>query len=197
MLLAIPDKPRARFTNHLDSQQPELNPTAAIDPDNDAPLPDEGDFILLPSGQTLESGSMLNPDTGLIQPYEEIWSNVYVPPGEPVLILVRRAAGGISRPTAFVGIIGCYALSLWQDPDSRSFGAWMAERPTAESSTWVLSWSQRADGAARAADIPLPEGDAWHVALSMDKREGDKIVWAGDEWEILERGKMGRGRSEP
>lgn len=199
----IADKPRARFTNHLDSQQPELDLAGGGGGSaEDAPLPDEGNFVLLPTGQTLESGSMLNPATGRVQPYEEVWSGVDVLPGEPVLILVRRSPSVTTdgRPTAFLGIIGRYALALWQDSCSRLFGAWKAERAAADGVTWTETWSQQSSDA-QAAGVAMPEGDAWQAALGPDetgswKREGDCISWAGDEWEILERRTMGRGRAE-
>lgn len=186
-LLTPAEKPRARFTNHLDSHQPDLDPSHQ-DPESDL-TSDEGDFETLPSGDTRETGSMLNSETGLVQPYEEIWSSVYVPPGEEVLLVAFSRAGS-EKKSAYLGLIGDQALALWRNQEDLSFGAWKARR---EGGDWSTTWLQKTKG----ETVALPQGDEWEAAVA-GKREGDRLAWGGQygDWIVLERGLMGKGRLE-
>lgn len=55
---------RSQFVHWIDSR------TSA--PEN---ATDEGDMYPQPDGTTLEKGSMLNPDTGIVTAYEEVWDD--------------------------------------------------------------------------------------------------------------------------
>ncbi|UNI15939.1 hypothetical protein JDV02_002423 [Purpureocillium takamizusanense] len=52
---------------------------------------DEGDMITQPDGTTLETGSMVNPATGLVTAYEEVWEDE-----EPVVPSFSRAGSSTS-----------------------------------------------------------------------------------------------------
>lgn len=47
-----------------------------IDSQHDGPVTDEGDMYPQPDGTVLEKGSMVNPATGLMTDYEELWMDL-------------------------------------------------------------------------------------------------------------------------
>ncbi|KAI0337270.1 hypothetical protein BDW22DRAFT_969056 [Trametopsis cervina] len=61
-------------------------------------MPDIGHCETLPNGDELEKGEMLNPETGKIEAYEEVWRDEMVPSGARVLVLqLQREATEISQ----------------------------------------------------------------------------------------------------
>lgn len=69
---------------------------------------DEGDNYTLPNGLVLEKGSMVNPVTGKVTPYEEVWEDVEVEVIKQVLCVVvqlhddsRKARGMVVRVGQF------------------------------------------------------------------------------------------------
>lgn len=55
----------------------------------DAP-PDIGRCETLPNGDELETGEMLNPETGRVEKYEEVWRDDKLPSGTRVVVLQLR-----------------------------------------------------------------------------------------------------------
>ncbi|THH13669.1 hypothetical protein EW146_g6578 [Bondarzewia mesenterica] len=49
-----------------------------VDSNSDTPATDEGDIWTLPNGDTLEKGRMVNPETGELTDYEEVWADAEV-----------------------------------------------------------------------------------------------------------------------
>lgn len=131
---------------------------------------DSGTNIALPDGTTLEIGEMLNPETGKIAPFEEIWRDEEVMDAEAVLF-VKNTVG--TKWQARVG--------KWQHAMGRGengvFWAWQGEKEGDG------NWSVRYLTDARVVVKWLPVGGdmgGW--------KEGSVVRWEDDDWEILERG---------
>ena len=181
------EAPKARFTNIIDSH---YNPTHSPSSDTPAPaaLPDEATFTLLPTGETLESGTMLHPRTLLPTPYEEIWPPVPVMRGAHIVILRSLPLQG-EKGRAFVGICGDWAIGVYEtgSEGKGGFGGWKARRRgegwecvwesgDRQKRGWVGSWCDE-------------EGGVWE-----GWRENDEVDLGGEEWVVLEHSLFGEGR---
>lgn len=189
------EAPKARFTNIIDSH---YNPTHP--PSSDTPaaaaLPDEASFTLLPSGETLEAGTMLHPRTLLPTPYEEIWAPVPVERGSHVVILRSLFTQDEDRGRAFVGMCGDWAMGVYEiDTEGRGgFGGWKARRGEKKEGGWECVW-ESSGGETRRGWVGswcADEGGEWE-----GWREGDKIRLGKEgegKWEVLEHSLFGEGR---
>ncbi|KAF8172825.1 hypothetical protein K438DRAFT_1851199 [Mycena galopus ATCC 62051] len=74
-----------KFTHHIDSRT--LTPLDVVDVGTNTPLPD---------GRTLEAGEMVNPATGILTAYEEIWRDEECSEA----LFVRNIAGSVWRARA-------------------------------------------------------------------------------------------------
>jgi len=129
---------------------------------------DHGTNTTLPDGTTLETGSMINPLTGLSGPYEEIWKDEESDSG----LFIRNT----SR-TKWQARVGSRQMALGRD-DER-FEAWQAEREhDTAGAEWKLKYSTEGDGSL--VNL-LPEGSEVKSWL-----EGGRVEWNSDEWDILE-----------
>ncbi|KZV75035.1 hypothetical protein PENSPDRAFT_647560 [Peniophora sp. CONT] len=80
----------------------------SIDSLHDAPVEDSGILWSDPTdpSRTLERGEMLNPASGQVEPYKEVWKDIDPPPGTRVAF-VEKDDG-----SAMVGIIGARRLGV-------------------------------------------------------------------------------------
>lgn len=74
---------KCQWTHVVDSRHPE-----AIRDGAQPEIADVGHCQLLPNGDELETGAMLNPASGHVEPYEEVWRDEQVAPGSRVTVLV-------------------------------------------------------------------------------------------------------------
>jgi len=128
---------------------------------------DRGTNTALPDGTTLEAGSMVNPLTGRLSPYEEIWKDKESDEG----LFIRN-----TRMTKWQARVGAHQLALGRDDKGR-FWAWQAEWDSGKVE-WKLKYStESADNFVRF----LPGGSRIEGWL-----DGDRMEWNGDEWDVLE-----------
>ena len=123
---------------------------------------DEGVATELPNGNILETGSMVNPDTQEMAPFEELWSDTAHDDG-----LFLRS----SDQDAWQGRVGRVQVALGRS--NNLFWAWSAER---DDQHWkVLSLINVAD----AGQVQfLPDSPAWQA--------GQKVEFNGKLWDVLD-----------
>lgn len=109
---------------------------------------------------------MVNPATGKMTPYEEVWIDGDEAPGLFV-----------SRSSAWQGRVGNWQLALGRDDDV--FWAWQAKR--AESGGWNLVYSTDAGKSVERLVNFLPEGEA-----SKDWKADSLVSWKGEIWKVIE-----------
>jgi len=80
-----------------------------IDSNTNNPGTDEGDMYTQPDGKTLERGEMVNPATGTMQAYEELWRDeeVHLVPGEDkkwsVVLVLQDEVNGVKGMVVRIG----------------------------------------------------------------------------------------------
>jgi hypothetical protein len=134
---------------------------------------DSGTNINLPDGTTLEVGEMMNPGTGKMASYEEVWKDEET--GEADAVLFMKNVEG----TTWRARVGKWQLALGRGIDER-FWAWRAEEGT---EGWNIRDSTESDTCGNAVKL-LPEGsdlDGWV--------EGTTVTWNTEGWVVLERNK--------
>lgn len=111
---------------------------------------------------------MVNPLTGLLCPYEEIWKEE----GSEEGLFIRN-----TRMTKWQARVGARQVGLGRGEAGR-FWAWQVERDP-DTLTWKVGCST--EGAERLVGF-LPEGG------SRTERwlDGDRVGWNGDEWDVIE-----------
>ncbi|KAF5389948.1 hypothetical protein D9757_003622 [Collybiopsis confluens] len=137
---------------------------------NPSQMTDYGSNTGLPDGTTLETGEMINPATGKLTAYEEIWRDVEVvgsADGNTSLFL-HNADG-----TSWYARVGDWQLALGRD-SADNFWAFQARRSDKK---WVVERSTRPTGA-----IILLSDD-----ILKNWAEGSKVQWNEDHWLILEK----------
>ncbi|KZO98584.1 hypothetical protein CALVIDRAFT_553841 [Calocera viscosa TUFC12733] len=86
---------QAKFVHLIDSRSP-LDPLS---------VQDSGDFEILPSGDERETGSMLNPSTGKVMSYVEIWRKLSKPAIDGAVCL---KSVGDDDVDAWIGRVGTW-----------------------------------------------------------------------------------------
>ncbi|GAA5897612.1 hypothetical protein JCM5296_003738 [Sporobolomyces johnsonii] len=163
---------RARFTPVLDSRRPSASSSTAPPSEDLSAQPDEGTFTPLPNGDVLETGSMLNPDTGIVQDYEEIWRRLPLQAGcengkaVEVTILESRS----TRGRAFLGRVGDYEIGM--EDAEKGFGVVQRVRREGE---WQTVCCNEAGSGLPAVPLEVP---AWE--------HGSTVELGGRMWQVLE-----------
>lgn len=129
----------------------------------------------LPDATTLEEGEMINPATGKMTPFEEIWLDEEEKDGRTVLF-IRNAAG-----TAWQARVGNWEIALGREKDG-VFWAWQAEKLGGE---WTIKYSTTSVVHERVAYLP----DDRDAKDAKGWEEGSSVEWGGDTWLVLERGR--------
>ncbi|KIK59597.1 hypothetical protein GYMLUDRAFT_169498 [Collybiopsis luxurians FD-317 M1] len=126
---------------------------------------DYGSNTDLPNGTTLERGEMINPATGKMTEYEEVWRD-------------EKSIGGTTlflrntTSTSWYARVGDWQLALGRD----SAGHFWAFQAQLSDNEWMITHkTDVSDGIAL-----LPE-------ISEDWVEGVQVQWNNDKWIILER----------
>ncbi|GAA5970858.1 hypothetical protein JCM11641_004483 [Rhodosporidiobolus odoratus] len=172
------EHPRASFEALIDSRRP-LSHASASSADSSSTLPaeeappDEGSFETLENGDVLETGEMLNTDTGKVQPYEELWRRLPLTQtqdaGEQLQIVILESEGEGEK--AFLGRVGDWELGMVDASDG--FGVVRREK---RGEHWVEVYRNRA-----AVGLPSIEGIPPGSA-----RTGEAIELGGRSWHVVE-----------
>lgn len=125
-------------------------------------MADYGSNTELPDGTTLEKGEMLNPATGKITPYEEVWRDETFDIG--TALFLRNVSS-----TSWYARVGGWQLALGRDSVGKF---WAFQARLLEDWTIVHATSN--------VSALLPED-------TSDWVEGEEVCWNGDQWLILEK----------
>lgn len=128
-----------------------------------SPAPDVGHCRRLPNGDELETGEMVNPDTGDLCAYEEVWRDEDVAPGANVVAL--KLKDGSSVRGIFVQV-GDLAQAIVQHPRGVSARRWH----------FLDSWRTVASFGEDSDRIPLLDGSA----------DTDSAALESPAWETVE-----------
>ncbi|KAJ7619394.1 hypothetical protein FB45DRAFT_1033257 [Roridomyces roridus] len=145
-----PDPNHTKFTHYIDSRT--QNALAVVDIGTNTQLAD---------GRTLEAGEMINPTTGTLTKYEEVWRDLE----SNSALFLRNTSASVWRAR-----VGNWQLALGRTDGE--FWAWQAERSGPEQ-PWVLKYSTKASPETFLPDSCL----GWEA--------GTTIEWCGESWEIL------------
>ncbi|KAK4943015.1 hypothetical protein LTR10_017400 [Elasticomyces elasticus] len=85
--VTMPYLAHAKWKHEIDSKGPGIN--------------DEGDMFMLPNGDCIEVGMMMNPDTRTVMMYKEYWTTPSTEPGSAGIWL-GPGSGGLRRTPCFV-----------------------------------------------------------------------------------------------
>jgi len=125
---------------------------------------DEGLFKKLDNGDELETGEMINPDTGGLMPYEEVWRTVPVE-GAGIVLLESLGEGD----KTFVGRIG-----KWFQGIGTRDGVVSAMRQEFVDGKWEVRFLMGSSDV-----VPLIEGEcSWKV--------GEQVEVGGRRWKVLD-----------
>ncbi|KAJ7719627.1 hypothetical protein DFH07DRAFT_947120 [Mycena maculata] len=142
-----------KFTHHIDSRT--LNPLEVVDVGTNTPLA---------NGMTLEAGEMVNPATGSLTKYEEVWRDVAAADA----LFVRNRTSSVWRAR-----VGRWQLALGRSLPEAECWAWQAERGLGEA-----QWTRRYSTEMSDEGVYLPEDcTGWEV--------GATVKWLGESWEVL------------
>lgn len=149
---------RATFSHWISSR--------AVDPSG---VSDDGDMYPQPDGTTLEKGAMLNPDTGRITDYDELWDDVEPEKGEVAAVLMVD----IGAVKGMVVWIGSFCQALVRDEGGVTLERWEKD---AEG-----SWARTVRvGGAR--ELPCESIVTGKVKLEKD----GAVACQGDMWKVVE-----------
>ncbi|KAK6519184.1 hypothetical protein TWF281_003873 [Arthrobotrys megalospora] len=141
----------------------------------------------------LETGSMVNPDTGVMTEYKEYWQDTPAKEGDEVIFWEygNEESGPDNR--AFVGIVGKYALGVgrangvfwtWR-AEKDSEGGWKLERSVLERDGrrrgWgLLTWAFEAASPGSIVEDGIVSGRGFEEQLGEEK-----YVWTSKEaWNV-------------
>lgn len=147
---------RSRFVHWIDSR--------TSTPEN---ATDEGDMYPQLDGTTLEKGSMVNPETGIVTAYEEVWDDEDVPStGSAQICVVLKYENGNDK--GLVVKLGKYCQGFMK----------IGEQPSLE--RW--EWNNQPVCTIKMGTEKLP------AKLAMEKNFtlGENVEVAGRSWKVIE-----------
>ncbi|KAJ6784899.1 hypothetical protein PWT90_02372 [Aphanocladium album] len=139
-----------------------------VDP---AGVSDVGDMYPQEDGTTLEKGEMLNPATGRLTRYDELWLDL-LPPTSDVVAVLRVDAGAVKGMLVWIGSL-CQALV--RDEEGIALERW--ERGDDDDET---AWTRTVRMGGRA--LPCESILTGKVALEKD----GAVACQGDMWQVIE-----------
>ncbi|KAG6369742.1 hypothetical protein JVT61DRAFT_13611 [Boletus reticuloceps] len=93
--------------------------------------PDEGTMVERrdKNGESIEieTGVSIDPETGKMGLYEEVWKSEHIPSGTPFAFLISDEDP--DRSTGFMGVLGPHAMGLWQGPAEEAFSTTYRSEP--------------------------------------------------------------------
>lgn len=139
----------------------------AVDP---AGVSDVGDMYPQDDGTTLEKGSMLNPETGRVSDYDELWLDLLPPASDVTAVLqVDDEAAGVKGMAVWIGSL-CQGIA--RDADGVTLERW--ERGDDE------AWTRTARMGSR--EMPCASVVTGKVVLEQD----GVVACGGDMWKVVE-----------
>lgn len=157
---------RARWTRIIDSRRA---PRAPGDKGPNAPVEaDEGMCERLENGDELERGEMLNPETGRIESYEEVWRDEEVPSGARVMLAVLPRSEGEGTVKGVWIRVGRWCQGVAEDDQGRV----VASRWRFDEGAWAEAVTY-----GDASSLPVPKGCAL---------EDTTVSWNGLSWIVEE-----------
>jgi hypothetical protein len=154
----LPDG-RTCWTHDVDSRR------AHTVPGGEEEAPDVGACETLPNGDEIERGEMVNPATGRIERYEELWRADSLPAGSRVRVLVRRDLAAARVRGVFIRVAS-WAQLVTED-DAGRVGARRWRLP--EDGQWLLESTY---GPVLDAPSPAADGhDGWDIV--------EDYIWRG------------------
>ncbi|KAJ7468498.1 hypothetical protein FB451DRAFT_1400875 [Mycena latifolia] len=157
-----------KFTHHIDSRT--VNPLDVVDVGTNTPLPD---------GRTLEVGEMVNPATGEVTAYEEVWRDEECADA----LIVRN--GSAEGATVWRARVGDWQLALGRSGGpgaSGKFWAWQARRNKhGPGEAWTrVYFTELGAGSHEGSYLPDECGPEWATGPG-----GSTVEWLGEHWEVL------------
>ena len=158
-----------------------------VDSKTDQPATDEGDMFPLPDGvHTLECGRMVNPDTGLLTEYEELWTDDEVEATEGkgegegdrwsvVLSLDDKASGA----KGMVVRVGQWCQGIIKVQDEVCVERWQWGLDNAQGDVVEGDWKR----VARLGRLFMP----CSLTFTPEKiHEGSKVAYGDYSWDVQE-----------
>ncbi|KAJ8489728.1 hypothetical protein ONZ45_g13472 [Pleurotus djamor] len=155
----------SRFKHYIDSRT--MDPKCVID---------EGENTVLDDGNVVEKGVMVNPETGLMTSYEEVWDDE----DSDHCVFITRKGDDASCEEAWHGLVGEYQAALGRT-SSGVFWAWQAKW---EGKAWVVKHRT-------ASSISLEPSGITFLPRNVNLlgwSDGDDIEYgaAKSRWRVLE-----------
>ncbi|KAI9719800.1 MAG: hypothetical protein M1812_003289 [Candelaria pacifica] len=178
---ANPDTPAHTLWTHLiDSQTPDAPETVR----------DKGDIFPQANGDSLETGSMINPATGEVAAYEELWTELEVPPSLHFSVVLKtRTKNWEGGERGMIVRVGGWCQGILTDTNGRCtierwrFGGhdceeeYSSERGEAEA--YIGNWKR----VARLGEATLPCVTTFG---EFDLREGETVNETEERWIVVE-----------
>lgn len=115
-------------------------------------LPDIGTCHTLPNGDEMETGEMVNPTSGKVEPYEEVWREEEVPAGASVMVLtLQQSAKPSDDPRGIFMRVGKWAQGVVRGEHGVSACRWKFEG---------ANWMQVASYGEDSHRLPAPTGSS-------------------------------------
>lgn len=131
---------------------------------------DEGDMYPQPDGTTLEKGAMVNPDTGNLTDYEELWDDSELSDGTPCVVLQTESEEEGCR--GMVILLGEYCQGFMRVGREITLERWKKTRD----GQWRREF--------RLGNGELPCGK--ELLFTSKIRVGEEVVLGGRSWKVVE-----------
>lgn len=140
-------------------------------------ISDEGDMFPQPNDVTLETGTMVNPATGVETDYEELWRDEEPSPTtvEGVACAVFRIQDDPSGKRGQFLRLGQYAQGVLQDGDSYTAERWIWDQAQ---SKWKLL--------VKIGDNKVPSLETLLGTNGSLYEEGDQVETSSGSWTVIE-----------
>ena len=141
-----------------------------------AEVVDEGVCSKQADGSMLEVGAMVNPATGAVGDYEEVWDDVKPvgPAGDAARCIVLQHETATSR--GVVELLGVYLQGVLKNASGTSVERW--QWTDADGGAWKQTFT------AGGHDTGLPCETAFRQAATL--QEGDTLTFQGLSWTVVE-----------
>ncbi|KAI9775169.1 MAG: hypothetical protein M1835_005912 [Candelina submexicana] len=176
-----PESPAHTVWTHLiDSHAPSAPDT----------VQDEGDIFPQPNLDSLETGSMINPATGQMAAYEELWRDIEIPCSlQCSVVLETRNKDSEKGERGMIVRVGGWCQGVVTDTNGRctierwrfvgSDGGGIGSSDEHEAEAWVGDWRR----VARLGDANLP---CVFTFDETDLREGSEVKGTNERWAVIE-----------
>lgn len=146
---------------------------------------DEGEMSTLPDGSTSELGQMINPDTGKLTPYEEIWEDPEViggllRGGANCLVLKMEEIGGGKADKGMCIVLGGICQCIARTGEDIQLEQWFYQATENSKDLNKRQWKRTFK--IGALDLPCRRVVEESEGLIL----GSKLECAGRDWKVVE-----------